>query len=143
MKIKGLKKVSGESKKLSGHYSPEYLQLNYNTKTGEAWINYHYSIGHNSWTEYHEPEIITCGNITEPKTQKELAAMIHDAILKDLYRRLDTAKETAAAARIEKDYSTALAQDALADDIRLYIREEKAKEDHTRHDFYAGIHKAL
>lgn len=80
MKIKGLKKIAGESKKLSGYYSPEYLQLNYNTKTGEAWTDYHYSIGHNSWTGYNEPDVITCGNITEPKTQKEIAAMIHDAI---------------------------------------------------------------
>ena len=80
MKVKGLKKISGESKKLNGFYNPEYLQLNYNTATGEAWADYHYSIGHNSWTEYKEPEIINCGNITEKKTQVELAAMIHDAI---------------------------------------------------------------
>ena len=84
MKIKGLKKIAGESKKLSGFYSPEYLQLNYNKTTGEAWTNHHYSIGHNSWTEYTEPDVIACGNITEPKTQKELAAMIHEAILKAL-----------------------------------------------------------
>ncbi len=76
MKIKGLKRIAGESKKLSGYYAPEYLQLNYNTTTGEAWTDYHYSIGHNSWTEYNEPEILNCGNITEPKTQKELAEMI-------------------------------------------------------------------
>ena len=69
--------------------------------------------------------------------------MIHDAVLKDLYKRLDAAKATAAAARLERDYSTALAQDAIADDIRLSIRMEKAKEDHTRQDFFAGIHKAL
>lgn len=143
MKIKGLKKIAGESKKLTGFYSPEYLQLNYNTNTGEAWTDYYYSIGHNSWTEYNEPDIITCGIITEPKTQKEISGMIHDAILKDLYRRLEAAKATANEARAIKDYGTALEQDAIADDIRLSIRMEKAKEDHTRQDFFAGIHKAL
>ena len=80
MKIKGLKKIAGESKNLHGHYAPEYLQLNYNTATGEAWTNYHNSIGHNTWTVYDDPTIINCGNITEKKTQLELAAMIHDAI---------------------------------------------------------------
>lgn len=142
MKIKGLKKIAGESKHI-GKYDPEYLQLNYDKTTGEAWADYHYSIGGNSWTEYHDTNILNCGNIEEPATMKEIAEMIHDAVLKDLYKRLDAAKATAAAARLEKDYSTALAQDALADDIRLYIREEKAKEDHTRQVFLAGIQKAL
>ena len=81
MKIKGLKKIAGDSKELIGHYSPEYLQLNYNMTTGEAWTDYHYSIGHNSWTEYHEKNILNCGIITERKTQLELAAMIHNAMV--------------------------------------------------------------
>lgn len=79
MKIKGLKKIAGESKQI-GKYDPEYLQLNYDKTTGEAWTDYHYSIGHNSWTEYHEPGIITCGNITEPKTMREIREMIENAI---------------------------------------------------------------
>lgn len=79
MKIKGLKKISGESKKLNGFYNPEYLQLNYNTATGEAWTDFHYSIGHNSWTKYDEPTIINCGTIHRPTTMKELAQMIEDA----------------------------------------------------------------
>ena len=81
MKIKGLKKIAGESKKLTGFYSPEYLQLNYDRTTGEAWSDYHYSIGHNSRTEYHDNNILNCGIITERKTQLELAEMIHNAIV--------------------------------------------------------------
>lgn len=81
MKIKGLKKIAGESKNLTGYYSPEYLQLNFDRTTGEAWSNYHYSIGHNSRTEYNDNNILNCGIITERKTQLELAEMIHNAIV--------------------------------------------------------------
>lgn len=81
MKIKGLKKIAGASKSLTGYYSPEYLQLNFDRTTGEAWSDYHYSIGHNSRTEYHDNNIFNCGIITEPKTMKEVAEMIHNAII--------------------------------------------------------------
>lgn len=143
MNVKGLKKIAGETKKLKGFYSGEYLQLNYNKKTGEAWTDYFCSLGQNSWKEYNDSDIINCGNISEKKTMKEIAEIIHEAILKDLYHRLEMAKATAKAAREIEDFGTALEQDAIADDIRLSIREEKAKEDHTRKDFFAGIHKAL
>lgn len=80
MKIKGLKKIAGESKSLTGYYSPEYLQLNYDRETGEAWTDYHYSIGGNSWTQYHENNVINCGTIHEPKTMREIHEMIESAI---------------------------------------------------------------
>ncbi len=76
LKIKGLKKIAGESKGLEGYYSGHYLQINYDRKTGEAWTDYHVSFGQNSWTEYNDSSIITCGNISEPMTMKEIRAMI-------------------------------------------------------------------
>lgn len=82
MKIKGLKKIAGESKNLTGYYSPEYLQINFDRKTGEAWSNYHYSIGGNSWTQYHESGIVNCGTIHEPKTMREIREMIESAIMR-------------------------------------------------------------
>lgn len=36
LNIKGLKKIAGETKNLKGFCSGEYLQLNYNKKSGEA-----------------------------------------------------------------------------------------------------------
>ena len=48
LKIKGIKKIAGESKGLEGYYSGHYLQLNYDKKTGEAWTDEHVSFGQNS-----------------------------------------------------------------------------------------------
>lgn len=45
LNIKGLKKIAGETKIIKGFYSGEYLQLNYNKKTGEAWTDYFYNLG--------------------------------------------------------------------------------------------------
>lgn len=76
LKIKGLKKIAGESKNLEGPYSDQYLQLNYDQETGEAWTDLHASFGQNSWTEYHDTNIINCGNISQPMTMKEIKEMI-------------------------------------------------------------------
>lgn len=78
--MKGLKKVSGESKKLNGFYSPEYLQLNYNRKECRVWADYFYNIGHNSFNKYDDPDIINCGIITGPMTQTEIVCMILDKL---------------------------------------------------------------
>lgn len=80
LNIKGLKKIAGETKDLKGFYSGEYLQLNYNKKTGEAWTDYFCSLGQNSWKEYHNSDIINCGNISEKKTMQEIKEMIHVAL---------------------------------------------------------------
>lgn len=80
LKIKGIKKIAGESKNLGGYYSGEYLQLNYDTKTGEAWTDYHTSFGQNSWTEYNNSTIINCGNICNPITMEEIREMIKDKL---------------------------------------------------------------
>ena len=81
LKIKGLKKIAGETKGLKGYYSGEYLQLNYDAKTGEAWTDYHYSLGQNSWCQYHDKNILRCGNISRPKTMKEIRVMIEQKML--------------------------------------------------------------
>lgn len=80
MKIKGLKKVAGESKCLQGYYSGRYLQLNYDRKTGEIWTDEHISLGQNSWTEYHDSNILVCGNICKPVTMQEIRQMVENAI---------------------------------------------------------------
>jgi len=80
MKISGLRKIAGETKSLQGHYSSIYLQLNYDTSDGHAWTDQHCSLGHNSWTQYHDDTIINCGILTEPATMKEIEAMIERAV---------------------------------------------------------------
>lgn len=80
LKIKGLKKIAGESKGLEGYYSGHYLQVNYDLETGETWTNEHCSFGQNSWTEYHDSNIINCGNISEPTTMVQIRSMIEKAV---------------------------------------------------------------
>lgn len=81
IKLKGLKKLCSDTKNLSGYYSGEYLQINYEITTGEVWGNYHYSLGQNSWSEYHDKNIINCGNVSNPHTMKELVEIINEALM--------------------------------------------------------------
>lgn len=78
--IKGIRKICSESKSLKGFYSGEYLQVNYDRKTGEAWTDYHYNLGHNNQTLYNNPDIIVCGIITKPVTMKTIETMIEIAL---------------------------------------------------------------
>lgn len=79
IKIKGLKKISRETKTVNLN-NGGYLQLNYNIKTGEAWTDYFVSLGSNSWKEYHDTDIINCGNIAIPMTMQAVKEMILDAV---------------------------------------------------------------
>lgn len=80
LKMTGLRKAAGETKNLRGYYDASYLQLNYDTVTGEVWTDYFCSLGQNSWTEYHDAAVKVIGNIHTPKTMQELADMISAAI---------------------------------------------------------------
>ena len=80
LKMSGLRKVAGETKSLSGPYSPEYLQLNYDRSTGEVWTDFFYDLGHNNWQEYHDENVLRCGNLSSPHTMQEIADVIHDAV---------------------------------------------------------------
>lgn len=64
MKLKGLKKAIGDFNRANagGYYSPSYGKLMLNTSTGEIWTDEFYSLGHNSWIEYHDKDIINLGN---------------------------------------------------------------------------------
>ena len=80
-KIKGLKKIAGETKNLKGAYSPEYIEVFYDVNTHKAWSEYHYSIGKNEWTEYYDNNILNCGTISEPMNQKEIEEIIENEIM--------------------------------------------------------------
>ena len=77
LKITGLRKIAGESKSLPGYYSGQYIQINYNAATGEAWGDYHVSLGYNAWSVYDDPDIIVCGRIDVPCTMQDVADKIY------------------------------------------------------------------
>lgn len=63
LKITGLKKAIGEYKRYNagGYYSPRYGYLMFDKSTGELWTDEFYSLGHNSWNEYHSEDVINLG----------------------------------------------------------------------------------
>ena len=79
-KIKGIRKVAGETKHLGGYYSPAYLQLFYDTVTNECWTAFHSSIGHNSWTKYDNENILDCGFLVDQMTMNEIEQRIIEKI---------------------------------------------------------------
>lgn len=80
MKINGLRKASSETKGLTGYYSGHYVQISYDKSTGDILTDYHYNLGQNSWTQYHDPNIIIVCNASEPMTMKEIKQEIENAI---------------------------------------------------------------
>ena len=80
LKMVGLKAASSETKGLCGAYSGQYVQIGYDTKTGEVITNYHVSLGANSWTKYHNGDVINCGNVFEPMTMQAIANKIAEAV---------------------------------------------------------------
>lgn len=76
--MKGIRKVCGATKGLMGYYSPEYLELFYDRSSGEVWTVYQYSLGHSTWTQYDDEDIIKISNLSSAKTMQEIADMISD-----------------------------------------------------------------
>lgn len=76
----GLRKAAGETKDLTGYYSGHYVQISYDHDDGEILTNYHYSLGQNSWSQYHSPSIITICNASEPMTMQQIADRIADLL---------------------------------------------------------------
>ena len=83
IKMTGLKKAAGATKGLNGYCSGEYIQVSYDTATGQVLADYHYNLGQNSWTQYHDPSVITIGNLSEPTTMRGIRAMILDRLAKN------------------------------------------------------------
>lgn len=63
--IKGLKKAVGDYKRANagGYYSPRYGYLMFDKEDGSLWTDEFYSLGHNSWKEYHSESIINLGSM--------------------------------------------------------------------------------
>ena len=78
--MKGLRKVCSETKLLPDYYSGKYLELFYDAQNNKVFTVYHYSLGQNSWTVFHDSSIIPCGNIDSPKTQEEIREIIAETL---------------------------------------------------------------
>lgn len=74
MKIKNLKKAVGDYQRANkdGSYSPSYGELMFDKSTGELWTNYFYDLGHNSWKEYHDEDVINVG-----RRMRELGVVVN------------------------------------------------------------------
>lgn len=79
-KIKGIKKIASDSKQLKGFFDCGYLQVNYDKSTNKAWADYHYDIGHNTYTKYHDSNIVNCGILSDPTTMIEIVQLIKEAL---------------------------------------------------------------
>lgn len=58
--LKGLKKAVGDYQRANkgGQYDARYGVLMLDRSTGELWTDEFYSLGHNTWKEYHDKSII-------------------------------------------------------------------------------------
>lgn len=79
LKISGLKKTSGDTYNY-GDFSDKYTEIFYDTKTGEVWSIFQCSLGHNSWTEYHEKTIIKICETTNHMTMQQIADKIYEVV---------------------------------------------------------------
>lgn len=76
--IKGLRKASG---KTMNYIDPTYYdEIFFDRSTGEVWTEFHASLGHNEWTEFHDPDVVKVGSTDRHLTMQEIADMIADAV---------------------------------------------------------------
>lgn len=57
LKMIGLRKASGYTENYPAA-SGKYVQISYDTETGEILVSYHVSLGQNSWKEYNNVNVI-------------------------------------------------------------------------------------
>ena len=79
IKIKGLRKASGYTENYTNPCM--YIEIFYDRNTGDVWCVTHCSLGHNWWTQYHDPDIIKIGCTVRHLTMQAIADMIYDAVV--------------------------------------------------------------
>ena len=108
LKMIGLRKAASDTRGLTGPYNSDYIQISYNTSDGEVLTNYHCSLGHNSWTQYHDRDVIAVCNADGPMTMQQIADAIADAVTMHDYRAQEDADAYAAYQAQEKENAAAL-----------------------------------
>lgn len=79
LKIQGIRKASGST----GNWAPRscgYDEIFYDLSTGEVWTVAQVSLGCNSWTEYHDKNIIKICNTFRHMTMQEISDAIYEAV---------------------------------------------------------------
>ncbi|MGN0968113.1 MAG: hypothetical protein ACI4O3_02495 [Oscillospiraceae bacterium] len=79
IKMTGLKKASGNTVNWSLH-SGGYTEIFYDRSTGEIWTKDQISIGQNSWTVYHDPDVIKICNTSRHMTMQQLSDAVRDKL---------------------------------------------------------------
>lgn len=77
IKIKGIRKASGMTQDY-GYYSGHYVEIFYDRVTGDVWGKHQYSLGCNSWTVYHDADIIKICNTSRHMTMQDIADAIFE-----------------------------------------------------------------
>lgn len=80
LKMVGLREAAGRTKGLKENYSGYYIQISYNTRTGEILLNEHCSLGQNSWSVYDDSDIISVCNVSSPISMQGISNMIAEAV---------------------------------------------------------------
>lgn len=79
LKIQGIRKASGST----GNWAPRscgYDEIFYDLSTGDVWTIPQVSLGCNSWTEYHDKNIIKICNTFRHMTMQEISDAIYEAV---------------------------------------------------------------
>ena len=78
-KFHGIKTAVGEMPKYDRH-DGLYLEVHYDLEEDRVYTDLHCSFGYNSWTVYHDPDVIPVGMCSERVTMAELKEDIRRAI---------------------------------------------------------------
>lgn len=76
LKIVGLRKASGNTENYSIR-SGNYDEIFYDRSTGEVWTIFQSCYGHNTWTVYHDRDIIKICETEQHLTMQEIADIIY------------------------------------------------------------------
>jgi hypothetical protein len=79
LKIKGLRNACGNTVNWDAR-SGGYTEIFYDRSNGEVWTVDQISLGFNSWTEYHDPDVIKVCNTSRHMTMQEIADAIYNTI---------------------------------------------------------------
>ena len=78
-KFHGVKAAVGEMRGCSP-YDGTYIEVHYDLDEDEVYTHFHSSFVYNSWTVYHDPDVIPVGMYSSPVKMAELKEDIRRAI---------------------------------------------------------------
>lgn len=79
IKMNGLKKTSGYTENY-GPYSGSYVEIFYDKSNGDVWGVFQHSLGQNSWTVYHDPDVVKVCTTSRHMTMQQIADCIRDRL---------------------------------------------------------------